>query len=108
MVRWMRKKRFQIEDDLILLDLKNFDIIQDYVNKANELRALLKDCGNLLKDGRLIYHILKRLPLEYASFFLSYKTHRLTMGVYAECGPQASHTHTSTWSLFEDSSQIEH
>ena len=40
------EKGFQIEDDLLLLDPKNFDTIQDYINKANELRALLKDCGN--------------------------------------------------------------
>ena len=33
-----------------------------------------------MKDDRLIHHILKRLPSEYASFFLSYNTHRLTMG----------------------------
>ena len=40
------EKGLQIEDDLLLLDPKNFDTIQDYVNKANELRALLNDCGN--------------------------------------------------------------
>ena len=74
------EKGFQIEDDLLLLDPKNFDTIQDYVNKANELRALLKDCGNPMKDDRLIHHILKRLPTEYASFVSSYNTHKLTMG----------------------------
>ena len=74
------EKGFQIEDDLLLLDPKNFDTIQDYVNKANELRALLKDCGNPMKDDILIHHILKRLPSKYAYFFLSYNTHRLTMG----------------------------
>ena len=32
-----------------------------------------------MKDDKLIHHILKRLPLEYASFVLSYNTQRLTM-----------------------------
>ena len=63
------EKGFQIKDDLLLLDPKNFDTIQDYVNKANELRSLLKDCGNPMKDDRMIHHILKRLPIEYAYFF---------------------------------------
>ena len=44
------EKGFQIKDDLLLLDPKNFDTIQDYIKKANELRALLKDCGNPMKD----------------------------------------------------------
>ena len=74
------EKGFQIEDDLLLLDPKNFDTIQDYINKANEFRALLKDCGNPMKDDRLIHHILKRLPSEYVSFVSSYNTHKLTMG----------------------------
>ena len=74
------EKGFQIEDDLLLLDPKNFDTIQDYITKANEYRALLKDYGNPIKDDKLIHHILKMLPSEYASFVSSYNTHRLTMG----------------------------
>ena len=74
------EKGFQIEDDLLLLDPKNFDTIQDYITTANEYRALLKDCGNPMKDERLIHHILKKLPSEYAPFVLSFNTHRLTMG----------------------------
>ena len=74
------EKGFQIEDDLLLLDLKNFDTIQDYITKANEHRALLKDYGNPMKDERLIHHILKKLPSEYAPFVSSFNTHRLTMG----------------------------
>ena len=42
--------------------------------------ALLKDYRNPMKDENLIHHILKRLPSEYASFFLSFNTHRLIMG----------------------------
>ena len=38
------EKGFQIEDDLVLLDPKNYDTIQDYTIKVNEYRALLKDC----------------------------------------------------------------
>ena len=74
------EKGFQIENNLLRLDPKNFETIQDYITKANEYRALLKDCGNPMKDEKLIHHILKRLPSEYASFVLSYNTHSLTMG----------------------------
>ena len=74
------EKGFQIEDDLLLLDPKNYDTIQDYIIKVNEYRALLKDCGNPMKDDRLIHHILKRLPSEYANFVSSFNTHKLTMG----------------------------
>ena len=74
------EKGFQIEDDLLILDPNNFDTIQDFITKANEHRALLKDCGNPMKDEKLIHHILKRLPSKYASFFLSFNTHKLTMG----------------------------
>ena len=73
------EKGFQIKYDLLVLDPKNFDTIKDYINKSNEFRALLKDCGNPMKDDRLIHHILKRLPSEYASFVSSYNTHGLTM-----------------------------
>ena len=74
------EKGFQIEDDLLLLDPKYFDTIQDYITKANEYRALLKDYGNHMKDEKFIHHILKRLPLEYAFFVSSFNTHTLTMG----------------------------
>ena len=33
-----------------------------------------------MKDERLIHHILKKLPFEYAPFVSSFNTHRLTMG----------------------------
>ena len=62
------------------MEPKNFDTIQDYITKENEYRALLKDCGNLMKDEKLIHHILKRLPSEYVSFVLRFNTHKFTMG----------------------------
>ena len=74
------KKGFQIEDDLLLLNPKNYDTIRDYIIKVNEYRVLLKDCGNPMKDDRLIHQILKKLPTEYANFVSSFNTHRLTMG----------------------------
>ena len=43
------EKGLRIEDDLLLLDPKNYDTIQDYIIKVNEYRALLKDCGNPMK-----------------------------------------------------------
>ena len=66
------EKGFQIEDNLLLLDPKNFDTIQDYIKKVDEYRTLLKDCGNPMKDDKLIHHIRKRLPSESTSFVSSF------------------------------------
>ncbi len=74
------EKGFQIQDDLLFLDLKNYDTIYDYIIKVNKYRALLKDCGNPMKDDRLIHHILKRLRSKYANFVSSFNTHKLTIG----------------------------
>ena len=62
------------------MDPKNFDTIQDFINKANELRVQLKDCGITIKNSQLIHHMMDNLPSEYASFVSSYNTHNLTMG----------------------------
>ena len=43
-------------------------------------RAQLKDCGEPIKDGKLIKHVMTHLPPEYATFVSSYNTHKLTMG----------------------------
>ena len=48
--------------------------------KVNMYRAQLKDCGEPIKDGKLIKHIIPHLPPEYATFVSSYHTHKLTMG----------------------------
>jgi hypothetical protein len=71
---------YQLDNDLTMLDPKNFDTIQDYVTKANELRAQLKDCGIDKKDAQLVYNLLGKLPSDYAAFVSSFQTHRLTVG----------------------------
>lgn len=70
---------YKLDNDLTSLDPKNFDTIQDYVTKANELRAQLKDCG-IDKDAQFVFNLLDKLPSEYAAFVSSSQTHRLTMG----------------------------
>ena len=71
---------YQIDSDLTMLDPKNFDTIQDYVTKAKELRAQLKDCGIDKKDTQLIFNLMGKLPQEYTAFVSSFQTHRMTMG----------------------------
>ena len=71
---------FKIEDELISLDPKSFDSIQDFIIKVNELRMKLIDCGNPIKDGRLIYNIHNKLPSEYSTFVSSYNTLTTTLG----------------------------
>ena len=71
---------FKIEDELVSLDPKSFDSIQDFIIKVNELRMKLTDCGNPIKDDRLIYNIHNKLPSEYSTFVSSYKTSKTTLG----------------------------
>ena len=65
---------------LISLDPKSFDSIHDFIIKVNELRMKLIDCGNPIKDDRLIYNIQNKLPLEYSTFFSSYNNSKTTLG----------------------------
>ena len=65
---------FKIEDELVSLDPKSFDSIQDFIIKVNELRTKLTNCGNPIKDDKLIYLIHNKLPSEYSTFVSSYNT----------------------------------
>ena len=71
---------FKIEYELVSLDPKSFDSIQDFIIKVNELRTNLTDCGNPIKDDRLIYLIHNKLSSEYSTFVSSYNTSKTTLG----------------------------
>ena len=71
---------YTIEEKLLKLDPRNFDTIKDYLTQVENYRAQLKDCGEPIKDGKMIKHIMTHLPLEYAPFVSSFNTHKLTMG----------------------------
>lgn len=71
---------YTIEDNLLKLDPRNFDTIKDYLTQVDMYRAQLKDCGEPIKDVKLIKHMMTHLPPEYATFVSSYNTHKLTMG----------------------------
>ena len=73
-------KGYQIENELMSLDPKNFGNIQDYTTKVNDLKAQCKACGIDKKDIQLIYNTLNKLGPEFAAFVYSFHTHRLTMG----------------------------
>lgn len=73
-------KGYKLDSELTTLDLKDFDTIQDYVTKATELRAKLKDCGIDKKDTQLVYNLLDKLPSEYVAFVSSFHTHRSAQG----------------------------
>ena len=71
---------FKIEDELVSLDPKSYDSIQDFIIKVNELRTKLTDCGSSIKDDRLIYLIHNKLPSEYSTFVSSFNTSKTTLG----------------------------
>ena len=75
-----KARGFELDENLMSLDPKEFDTIQDYITKAHELRSMVKDCGITIEDEKLIYNLMRKLPLEYASIVLSFKTHKLTLG----------------------------
>ena len=70
---------FKLEDELISLDPKSFDCIQDFIIKVNELRTKLTDCGNPIKDDRLIYSIHTKLSSDYSTFVSSFNTSKTTL-----------------------------
>ena len=77
----MEKDRgFEVDNNIMSLDPMEFDIIQDYITKAHELRSIVKDCGITIEDEKLIYNLMRKLPPEYASFVSSFNTHNLTLG----------------------------
>ena len=71
---------YKIEDELVSLDTKTFDSIQNFIIKVNELRMKLDDCGSPIKDDRLVYLIHNKLSSEYSTFVSSYNTSKTTLG----------------------------
>ena len=71
---------FKLEDELIALDPRSFDSIQDFIIKVNELRTKLTDCENPIKDDRLIYSVHTKLSSEYSTFVSSFNTSKTTLG----------------------------
>lgn len=75
-----KARGFELDENIMSLDPKEFDIIQDYITKAHELRSMVKDCEITIEDEKLIYNLMRKLPPVYASFVLSFNTHKLTLG----------------------------
>ena len=75
-----KARGFELDENLMSLDPKDFDTIQDYITKTHELRSMVKDCGITIEDEKLIYNLMRKLPPEYASFASSFNTHKLTLG----------------------------
>lgn len=73
-----KARGFELNENIMSLDPKEFDTIENYITRAHELRSMVKDCGITIKDEKLIYNLMRKLPVEYASFFSSFKTHKLT------------------------------
>ena len=71
---------FKLEDELRSLDPKSFDCIRDFIIKVNELRTKITDCGNPIKDDRLIYSIYTKLSSDYSTFVSSFNTSKTTLG----------------------------
>lgn len=71
---------YKIEDELISLDPKNIESIQDFIIKVNELRTKLNDCGSPIKDEILIYLNQNKMSSYYSTFISSFNTSKETLG----------------------------
>ena len=78
--RMTKEDVYKIEDELVSLDPKTFDSIQDFIIKVNELRTKLDDCGSPIKDDRLIYLINNKLPFDYSTLVSSFNTTKTMLG----------------------------
>ena len=73
-----KARDFELDENIMSLDPKEFDTIQDYMTKAHELMSMVKDYGINIEDENLIYNFMRKLPLEYELFVSSFNTHKLT------------------------------
>ena len=71
-----------LENELISLDPRNFDNIQDYFTKFKALLLQLNECGidKSTEENKLILAILSKLGPQYAVFVSAFHTIRLTTG----------------------------
>jgi len=71
-----------LENELISLDPRNFDNIQDYFTKFKALLLQLKECGinKSKEENKLILAILSKLGPQYVVFVSAFHTIRLTTG----------------------------
>ena len=52
---------------------------KDFIIKVNELRTKLTNCGNPIKDDRLIYSVHTKLSSKYSTFMSSFNTSKTTL-----------------------------
>ncbi|XP_059066095.1 uncharacterized protein LOC131857473 [Cryptomeria japonica] len=71
---------YQIDNDLMNLDPKSFNNIQDYISKIKQLRIQLTDCKITKEDLQLILNVLSKLGQEYSVFISGFHTNRISMG----------------------------
>lgn len=63
----------------MILDPKNFDNVQDLINKVINLRAQFKECDNEKNDIQLVYNVFNKWGFESSYFFSIFHMQRLTM-----------------------------
>ena len=63
-----KARGFELDENIMSLDPKEFDTMQDYVTKAHELRSMVKDCRITIEDEKLMHNLTRKLQLEYAPF----------------------------------------
>ena len=71
-----------LEVELLSLDPWNYDRIQDFFTKYNDLLLQLKGCGidKSKEESRQVLSIMSKLGLEYSVFVCTFHSVRLTTG----------------------------
>ena len=67
---------FQLENELLTLDLITFPSIEDYLSKFKTLKLLLEGCNVSKEEDPLIYGILAKLPPTYSVFVSTFHSTR--------------------------------
>jgi hypothetical protein len=67
---------FQLENELLTLDLSNVPSIEDYLSKFKTLKLLLEGCNVSKEEDPIIYGILTKLPLAYSVFISTFHSTR--------------------------------
>jgi hypothetical protein len=75
-------RRHMLEVDLLTLDPKSFDNIQDFFTKFKDLLSQLKACGveKLTEEKQMVLTILSKLGIELSIFVSTFHTIKFTSG----------------------------
>ena len=68
---------YQLENDLMSLQTRNFMTLNDFFTNSKHLVLLLKQCEVKTEDDQLILPILSKIGADYSIFFSTFRAGKL-------------------------------